>query len=66
MLSEMLKTGGVKKEKKKKGGRAKGKNQGFGKGLGRVFNFDDMNGILEDVIADTMFGDMGMDNMSET
>jgi hypothetical protein len=50
MLSEMMKSGG-KNKKKKKGGRAKGKNQPFGKGLGGVFDFGDMNSMLEDVIA---------------
>lgn len=64
MLSEMLKTGG-KSKKKKKGGRAKGKASNMGKGLGGVFDFGDMNSMLEDAIAETMFGDMGMGNMSE-
>lgn len=78
MLSEMMKMGGTKNKKKKKGGRAKGKSAGMGKGFGGmggmggmsgmmegVFDFGDMNGMLEDVIADTLFGDMGMGNMSE-
>ena len=69
MLSEMLKMGGTKNKKKKKGGRAKGKSAAMGKGFGGmmegVFDFGDMNGMLEDVIADTLFGDMGMGNMSE-
>ena len=34
MLSEMLKMEGTKNKKKKKGGRAKGKSGGFGKGIG--------------------------------
>lgn len=64
MLSEMLKAGG--KTKKKKGGRAKGKaggKKGMG-GLGGVFDFGDMNSMLEDAIADSLFGDMGFGNMS--
>jgi hypothetical protein len=64
MLSEMMKTGS-KNKKKKKGGRAKGKNQPFGKGLGGIFDFGDMESMLEDAITETMFGDMGMGNMSE-
>jgi hypothetical protein len=67
MLSEMLKAGG--KTKKKKGGRAKGKaggKKGMGGlgGLGGVFDFGDMNSMLEDAIADSLFGDMGFGNMS--
>lgn len=61
----MMKTGGGKNKKKKKGGRAKGKTANIGKGLGGVFDFGDMNGMLEDVISETMFGDMGMGNMSQ-
>lgn len=61
----MMKTGGGKNKKKKKGGRAKGKTSGMSKGLGGVFDFGDMNGMLQDAIAETMFGDMGMGNMSE-
>lgn len=57
--------GGGKNRKKKKGGRAKGKAPSMGKGLGGVFDFGDLNGMLEDSIADTLFGDMGMGNMSE-
>ena len=68
MLSEMLKMEGGNK-KKKRGGRAKGKSSGMGKGfdkmMGGVFDFGDMNGMLEDVIADTLFSGMGMGNMSE-
>ena len=66
MLSEMLKAGG--KTKKKKGGRAKGKaggKKGMGMGgLGGVFDFGDMNSMLEDAIVDSLFGDMGFGNMS--
>ncbi len=70
MLSEMLKMGGGKKNnKKKKGGRAKGKSAPMGKGPGGmmegVFDFGELNGMLEDSIADTLFGEMGMGNMSE-
>lgn len=65
----MLKMGGGKNKKKKKGGRAKSKTPGmgkdFGKMMGGVFDFGDMSGLLEDAIADTLFGDMGMGNMSE-
>jgi hypothetical protein len=50
MLSEMMKTGG-KNKKKKKGGRAKTKNQPFGKGLGGAFDFGDMESMLEDAIT---------------
>ncbi len=46
----MMKSGG-KNKKKKKGGRAKSKNQPFGKSFGGVFDFGDMNSMLEDVIA---------------
>lgn len=65
MLSEMLKMGG--KTKKKKGGRAKGKSggmKGLGGKMGGVFDFGDMNSMLEDAIADSLFGDMGFGNMS--
>ena len=61
----MMKTGGGKNKKKKKGGRAKGKTSNSVKGLGGVFDFGDMNGMLEEAISETMFGDMGMGNMSE-
>jgi hypothetical protein len=65
MLSEMMKVGGSgKNKKKKKGGRAKGKGPSLGKGFGGVFDFGDMNGMLEDAISDTLFGDLGMGNMS--
>jgi len=33
--------------------------------MGGVFDFGDMNSMLEDAIADTLFGEMGMGNMSE-
>ena len=50
MLSEMLKMGGKTSNKKKKGGRAKGKSAGMGKGfdkmMGGAFDFGDMNGML--------------------
>lgn len=43
----MLKMGGAKNKKKKKGGRAKGKAPNLGKGgLGAMFDFGDMNGML--------------------
>lgn len=50
MLSEMMKSGG-KNKKKKKGGRAKGKSTNMGKGMGGIFDFGDMNSMLEDAIA---------------
>ena len=52
----MLKVGGGKNKKKKKGGRAKGKNSNLGNMMGGVFDFGDMNGLLEDAISDTLFG----------
>ncbi len=52
----MLKVGGGKNKKKKKGGRAKGKAPNLGKMMGGVFDFGNMSGILEDTIADTLFG----------
>jgi hypothetical protein len=66
MLSEMLKMEG-KGKKKKKGGRAKGGKgpKGLDKMMEGVFDFGDMSGLLEDAIADTLFGDLGMGNMSE-
>ena len=45
-----MKTGG-KNKKKKKGGRAKAKNQPFVKGLGGAFDFCDMESMLEDAIT---------------
>lgn len=61
--------GGGKNKKKKKGGRTRGKTSGMGKGfdkmMGGVFDFGDMNSMLEETIADTLFGEMGMGNMSE-
>lgn len=56
----MLKMGGGKNKKKKKGGRTRGKVSGMGKGfdkmMGGVFDFGDMNSMLEDAISDTLFG----------
>ncbi len=58
--------GGSKSKKKKKGGRAKGKASNLSKGgLNGVFDFSDMNGMLEDTIAETLFGDLGTGNMSQ-
>lgn len=51
--------GGGKNKKKKKGGRTKGKAPNIGKmmgGMGGVFDFGDMGGMLEDAISDTLFG----------